>query len=70
MSQGPSKALTVGELIRMLQRFPSSMPVSVSDGYEVRVYDRLLDCTMERFKDHDGMEWCDIGIGGCEMESL
>jgi hypothetical protein len=69
MSQRPSESLTVGEFIRMLQQFPPSMPVSVSDGYEVRVYDRLSACTVERFKDHDGVDWCDIGVGGCETES-
>jgi hypothetical protein len=65
MSAESSGVLTVGELIRMLQRFPPSMPVSVTDGYEVQVYDHLTRCTVETFKDDDGVEWCDIGIGGC-----
>jgi len=65
MSKASSGTLTVIELIQRLQQFPPTMPVSVTDGYLCQVYDRLNGCTVEVFTEGDGVEWCDIGIGGC-----
>jgi hypothetical protein len=62
--------LTVGELIRMLERFSPSMPISITDGYEVLVYEYLAGCAVESFTADDGVEWCDIGIGGCHRKQV
>lgn len=62
--------LTVGELVARLSRFPAHLPVSVSDGYGFHFYNRLKDSTMELYVDLDGSKWVDIGVGGCESESV
>lgn len=57
--------MKVSELIQQLQQFPGDMEVSITDGYEHKVYGG--DFTVNEFVDCDGRMVVDIGIGGMEV---
>lgn len=58
--------MTVNELIDKLANFPGDLEVSICDGDAGIVYEG--EFAVHLFTDMHGVQFVDIGIGGCEVE--
>lgn len=57
--------MKVKELIAALEKLPPDLDVCVTDGYQAEVF--AGDFEIQVFKDQNGKEWADIGVGGLNI---
>jgi hypothetical protein len=58
--------MNVGDLIEKLTEFPADMEVTITDGYAAKGYEG--DFEIKLFE-YNGKKYCDIGIGGLDVNS-
>ena len=60
--------MKVGELISILQKLDENLSVTITDGFEGKIY-RGRWCIIE-FEEDDGTKVVDIGIGGTLIDDI
>ena len=58
--------MTVGELISILEKLDENLSITITDGFEGKIYHG--NWPIIEFEEDDGTKTVDIGIGGTLME--
>jgi hypothetical protein len=57
--------MKIKDLISKLKKMPQDLEVTISDGYNYKFYKGDYEIILF---EEEGIQYCDIGVGGCDVK--